>query len=162
VALLSPLATQALLMTTNAVQDADNSERFVGFWRRAFAAYIDFLLLALVVSPASYLVYGPVEDSAAGMYRGALDVLILIVAPAAIVLGWWYFRQATPGKILVGARIADAETGNAPTLRQLLVRLGAYALSALPLMLGFVWIAFNPRKQGWHDSLAGTVVRSAR
>ena len=24
--------------------------------------------------------------------------------------------------------------------------------------LGFLWIAFDPRKQGWHDKLAGTVV----
>lgn len=161
-ALLSPLATQALLMTTNAVQDADNSERFVGFWRRGFAAYIDFLLLALVVSPVSYLVYGPVEDHGAGIYRGQLDVVILVVAPAAMVLAWWYFRQATPGKMLIGARIVDAETGNPPTLRQWLIRLGAYALSALPFMLGFLWMAFNPRKQGWHDRLAGTVVRSPR
>jgi uncharacterized RDD family membrane protein YckC len=25
-------------------------------------------------------------------------------------------------------------------------------------MLGFIWIAFDKRKQGWHDKLAGTVV----
>jgi uncharacterized RDD family membrane protein YckC len=25
-------------------------------------------------------------------------------------------------------------------------------------MLGFVWVAFVPRKQGWHDKIAGTVV----
>jgi uncharacterized RDD family membrane protein YckC len=28
----------------------------------------------------------------------------------------------------------------------------------LPLMIGFIWVAFDPRKQGWHDKLAGTVV----
>jgi uncharacterized RDD family membrane protein YckC len=28
-------------------------------------------------------------------------------------------------------------------------------------MLGFIWIAFDKRKQGWHDKLAGTVVISA-
>jgi uncharacterized RDD family membrane protein YckC len=28
----------------------------------------------------------------------------------------------------------------------------------LPLLLGFVWVAFDPRKQGWHDKLAHTVV----
>ena len=26
------------------------------------------------------------------------------------------------------------------------------------LMWGFFWIAFDKRKQGWHDKLAGTVV----
>jgi len=28
----------------------------------------------------------------------------------------------------------------------------------LPLMLGILWVAFDPRKQGWHDKLAHTVV----
>ena len=29
------------------------------------------------------------------------------------------------------------------------------------LMLGFLWVAFDKRKQGWHDKLAGTVVIQA-
>ncbi|MDH4312499.1 MAG: RDD family protein, partial [Gammaproteobacteria bacterium] len=33
-----------------------------------------------------------------------------------------------------------------------------YYVSMLPLMAGIVWVAFDPRKQGWHDKLAGTVV----
>ena len=28
----------------------------------------------------------------------------------------------------------------------------------IPIFLGFLWIAFDKRKQGWHDKLAGTVV----
>jgi len=28
----------------------------------------------------------------------------------------------------------------------------------LPLFLGIVWVAFDRRKQGWHEKLAGTVV----
>lgn len=26
------------------------------------------------------------------------------------------------------------------------------------LFLGFIWVAFDDRKQGWHDKLAGTLV----
>jgi uncharacterized RDD family membrane protein YckC len=26
------------------------------------------------------------------------------------------------------------------------------------LNLGFIWVAFDKRKQGWHDKIAGTVV----
>ncbi len=33
-----------------------------------------------------------------------------------------------------------------------------YYLSAIPLLLGFVWVAFDKRKQGFHDKLAGTFV----
>jgi uncharacterized RDD family membrane protein YckC len=25
-------------------------------------------------------------------------------------------------------------------------------------MLGFIWVGFDKRKQGWHDKLAGTLV----
>jgi uncharacterized RDD family membrane protein YckC len=28
----------------------------------------------------------------------------------------------------------------------------------LPLCLGFIWVAFDRKKQGWHDKIARTVV----
>lgn len=28
----------------------------------------------------------------------------------------------------------------------------------LPFCVGIIWVAFDKRKQGWHDKLAGTVV----
>jgi uncharacterized RDD family membrane protein YckC len=58
----------------------------------------------------------------------------------------------------IGARIVDAETGGKPSTRQLIVRYLGYYVSMLPLMAGIVWVALDPRKQGWHDKLAGTVV----
>jgi uncharacterized RDD family membrane protein YckC len=30
------------------------------------------------------------------------------------------------------------------------------------LLLGFIWVGFDPRKQGWHDKLAGTLVVRSR
>ena len=38
------------------------------------------------------------------------------------------------------------------------VRALACFLSLIFLGLGFIWIAFDPEKQGWHDKIAGTVV----
>ena len=35
-------------------------------------------------------------------------------------------------------------------------------VSTIGLLLGFLWIAFARRKQGWHDKLAGTCVVRAR
>jgi uncharacterized RDD family membrane protein YckC len=63
----------------------------------------------------------------------------------------------------IRARIVDARTGQAPTTRQDLIRYFGYLLSVMPLGLGYLWVAFDPRKQGFHDKLAGTVVvRDAR
>lgn len=63
----------------------------------------------------------------------------------------------------VSAKIVDAATGQAPTTAQFVGRYFAYFVSLLPLGLGYLWVAFDGKKQGWHDKLAGTVVvREAR
>lgn len=59
---------------------------------------------------------------------------------------------------MIGAKIVDAATGGNPQPMQLVVRYIGYYVSALGLCLGFIWVAFDKRKQGWHDKMAGTVV----
>lgn len=39
-----------------------------------------------------------------------------------------------------------------------LLRYVGYIISAIPFLLGFIWAAFDSRKQGWHDKIAATVV----
>jgi uncharacterized RDD family membrane protein YckC len=58
----------------------------------------------------------------------------------------------------IGAKIIDAKTGKPPSTGSLVARYFGYIVSAMPLMLGFVWIAVDRRKQGFHDKIAGTVV----
>jgi uncharacterized RDD family membrane protein YckC len=82
---------------------------------------------------------------------------------ALIVLLFWAERQATPGKLVLGLRIVDAETGDTPTMGRLTLRYVGYLISALPLGLGYLWALWDRRNQGWHDKMAGTlVVRDAR
>ncbi|MGA7985503.1 MAG: RDD family protein [Burkholderiales bacterium] len=38
------------------------------------------------------------------------------------------------------------------------IRFLGYFVSIVPLGLGFLWIAFDRKKRGWHDLIAGTVV----
>ncbi|HEV2432390.1 MAG TPA: RDD family protein, partial [Burkholderiales bacterium] len=83
---------------------------------------------------------------------------LAFVAIAVAVIGFWRYCGATPGKIAVGLKIVDAATGAPPTLARLVLRFFAYFVSALPLYLGFLWAAFDRRKQGWHDKIARTVV----
>jgi uncharacterized RDD family membrane protein YckC len=47
------------------------------------------------------------------------------------------------------------------TLGIAFLRWAAYHLSSI-LLLGFLWVAVDRRKQGWHDKIAGTVVVSVR
>lgn len=87
-----------------------------------------------------------------------MDFLLSWVFPAVAVVLFWVARQATPGKMAISAKIVDAISGNAPSTGQLIGRCLAYYLSTIPIGLGFIWVAFDKRKQGWHDKLAGTVV----
>ncbi len=89
---------------------------------------------------------------------GLVESLATWLLPALVTLLFWDYRQGTPGKMVMSARIVDAVTLAHPRSEQWIIRYLGYFVSALPLGLGFLWIAFDPRKQGWHDKLAQTVV----
>lgn len=141
--------------------DADELE-YVGFWARVGAALIDTVLVLIVCVPLVTFVYGRTYWTSDALLQGPADFLINWLLPAIAVVVFWIYRQATPGKIAIGARIVDADTGGKPSTRQLIVRYLGYYVSMLPLMAGIIWVAFDPRKQGWHDKLAGTVVVRSR
>jgi uncharacterized RDD family membrane protein YckC len=139
--------------------ESPNAVRYAGFWIRAIATVIDVVLLLVITLPLLLWVYGlEYLDPNAPMIRGPVDFLISYVFPAVAVIVFWKYRSATPGKMIVSARIVDARSGGPPSTTQCLIRYFAYLVSMLPLGLGFLWIALDPRKQAWHDKLAGTVV----
>jgi uncharacterized RDD family membrane protein YckC len=80
------------------------------------------------------------------------------VLPPLAVIAFWIARQATPGKMVLRAKIVDAETGEPPSRMQAIGRYLGYYVSLFGLGLGFFWVGWDKRKQGWHDKLAGTVV----
>lgn len=133
---------------------------YAGFWIRVWASLIDSLLLSVIIGPLLWAIYGKgyFTGQFTGLVAGPADLLLSWVLPAVAVILFWLARQATPGKMVVGATIVDAQTGGPLSPRQSLLRYLGYYLSLLPLCLGFLWIAFDGRKQGWHDKLAGTVV----
>ncbi len=140
------------------IEAPDRPLQYVGFWLRVLATLIDTVLIVLLTMPLLLLVYGPAYLDSTALLEGPLDLLISYVLPAIVVVVFWAYRSATPGKMLIGAKIVDADTGGRPTPKQLIGRYLAYYLSSLPLGLGFFWVAWDRRKQGWHDKLARTVV----
>jgi uncharacterized RDD family membrane protein YckC len=135
---------------------------YVGFWLRVGAALIDTLLVLAITAPVLTWHYGADYWNSDSVLHGPVDFLVNWVLPAVAVVLFWTYRQATPGKMVIGARIVDAATGEPATTRQLVIRYLGYYVSTIPLLMGLVWVAFDPRKQGWHDKLAGTVVIRSR
>jgi uncharacterized RDD family membrane protein YckC len=133
--------------------------RYAGFWLRLGAFFIDTLIVSVVVGIILLAIFGRsyLQLSADGKTLWA-DVLFQGVLPAIAAILFWRFRGATPGKMLLSAKIVDANTFGPPSTGKLIGRYFAYLVSIVPMFLGFLWIAFDKRKQGWHDKLAGTVV----
>jgi uncharacterized RDD family membrane protein YckC len=136
----------------------DSTElEYVGFWPRVGAALIDVLLLLILTLPLTYVVYGRISDPAR-IYMGFWDVVINLFVPAALSIVLWVKFGATPGKLAMSARVVDADTGASLTVKQSIVRYLGYFVSMLPLLVGCLWVAFDRKKQGWHDKIANTVV----
>jgi uncharacterized RDD family membrane protein YckC len=138
----------------------EQNVEYAGFWVRVGAMIIDTVLIMVVLIPALVAIYGWAYFEAANsrLFAGPADFLLSWVAPAVAVIVFWIYRQATPGKMALSIRIVDAATGSPPSTGQCVGRYFAYFVSIFPLGLGLLWVAFDKRKQGWHDKLAGTVV----
>lgn len=141
---------------------SDNkSRRYAGFWARVVASLIDTLLWVIVAFPVLYLIYGDsyfLPDVDAPFVAGTADTIINWVLPIFIIIGFWVLKQGTPGKILLKMKIVDAKTGGCPTMKQWIIRYLGYIPAMIVFFLGFFWIVWDKKKQGWHDKLAGTVV----
>ncbi len=111
--------------------------------------------------------------------------LVQLIVSLSYILGFWLIFQATPGKMILNCRIADAESGDRPRITQYLIRFvvlilclavpivglfwlaaslvtgGGVSMLGLALIspiLGLLWIPFDDSKQGLHDKLANTIV----
>ena len=132
---------------------------FAGFWSRVWASLIDTFLFALIIIPFVLMIYGFEEYvKNEKLFAGPADFVLQVVLPAIAVIAFWIYKSATPGKMAIHARIVDARTGAPASTGQLVGRYFGYYLSLIPLGLGFIWVAFDAKKQGFHDKLAGTVV----
>ncbi len=130
---------------------------YAGFWIRVGASIIDTILIMLITWPILFSIYGRDYLNSESMISGPWDILISYVFPAIAVISFWVYRSATPGKIFLKIKIIDEKTGNKLSTGQSIGRYFGYFVSMLPLMLGIIWVAFDGKKQGWHDKLAGTV-----
>ena len=145
--------------------------RYVGFWARFLAMFIDNIWVTIVLVLVLLAVFGQdfmamatmnpdasAEMAGAAMQGAAGSIIVQLLLPAILIVGFWLWKATTPGKMVVSAKIVDAKTLGEPSTGQLIVRYIGYFISAFVFGLGFLWVAFDKRKQGWHDKIAGTLV----
>ena len=157
-------------MTEQQVSSRPSSEhQYAGFGRRFLAYWVDFLMLfpiGLVVQQMMgvnpFAVFQAqsleqlqqIQQSSAG---GLPTIVSLAFALAFFLTMWVNFEGATPGKKLMAIKITKVD-GSKVTYPVAFIRYIGYLLSAFVIMLGYLWIIWDKKKQGWHDKIAGTVV----
>lgn len=130
---------------------------YVGLPRRMAAVLLDTGLALFLVSVVSWVLRLDTASEVETLSDTTFAGLYLLAAPLIIAVFWQLF-QGTPGKLLLGCHIVDAHSGGRPRPWQVWLRLLGYVLSAAPAGLGFFWILWDRRRQGWHDKLARTLV----
>jgi uncharacterized RDD family membrane protein YckC len=137
-----------------------NQPKFAGFWIRTGATLIDVVVVTAVIAAPLTYIYGADYwlGTSTQLVHGGWDIVISYVLPIIATVWFWLKYRATPGKLLTGIEIVDANTGSTMSLGQAFGRYFAYILALLPLGLGLIWVAFDKNKQGWHDKLARTYV----
>ena len=132
---------------------------YAGFWIRVGASLIDVTLLLMVTLPLTLMIYGSEAVwNSEEIILGPADFLINYSLPFFATIIFWMYKSATPGKMILKLKILDEKTGNKLTIGQSIGRYLAYFPAMLVLLLGIFWVAWDKKKQGWHDKLAKTVV----
>jgi uncharacterized RDD family membrane protein YckC len=141
---------------------AERTVQVIGFGPRLIAMIIDGILvfffgMLLAAAVGTVLIvlewYVPSESL-------PVNVMTILSGLAVSVLyfcGSWVNSGRTLGKMVVGNQVVRAD-GTPLTWGKALLRYLGYIVSAIALSIGFLWVAFDKKRQGWHDKLAGTVV----
>lgn len=143
-----PIATPAVTVPPT-VSPAVQTE-YMGFWVRFVAAIIDAVILGAIFTILSL-----------PAFIGSMFFPFRFIWFPLPWLYYWLFtglKGQTPGKMVVGIKVVDAR-GEKPELGTAAVReiIGRF-ISGAVFCLGYLWIAIDEEKRGWHDSIASTHV----
>lgn len=146
--------------------------RYGGFWKRLLAFMIDktiiyalslnisliILLAAGIGNDVMSIIQAPPEKLSRGIGAfAAVSTLLSILIDMTYFTWFTGVSGQTPGKMLMRLRVIAA-SGDAITTGTAFLRWTGCIVSGVAFFLGFLWIPFDRKKQGWHDKIAMTVV----
>jgi uncharacterized RDD family membrane protein YckC len=141
-------------MASAAPAPAAVSRAKAGFWIRFVAIFIDAIIVGIFTAALSAIL----NLSTNG--RTGLQVLLGLV----YYVYFWSNASLWPGQT-IGSKILNIRVirtdGSDLSLTQAFIRYVGFLIAAIPLLIGLIWAAFDPNKQGWHDKIAGTYVVTA-
>ncbi len=128
-----------------------HDRKLASFGFRAGAFIFDYGVLFLLLLIIGLVFPSVFEDDASAQLLGIAGLVLY----HTLFLSVW---SSTPGKKLYGLKVLHAETDGDLGFGRALGRSAAYLISSLLFGLGFWWVAFDKKRQAWHDSIAQTRV----
>lgn len=141
--------------------------RYAGFWIR-FVAYIIDAILVNGITYGLLAATKPISCTTSdgttclpGTTTVSPVLYILLLIPVVYYIGLWAVG-GTLGQRALGLRVVSAQTGAKLGVARSLLRFVGYLISVAVIFIGLIWVGFDPRKQGWHDKIAGSFVVRTR
>ena len=122
---------------------------FAGPMRRLYAFTIDFGLIMMIIYAIAPAANG-VMFSQEAVPQDLIFFFGYFIIPTVI----W---GRTPGKWVAGIVVVDSEgqtPGPAAIPREMIGKFVSYLAAGI----GIFWLMLDPKRQGWHDKIAGTYV----
>lgn len=119
---------------------------YAGFWRRLVAVIIDGVILGAITG-VLMAIFGAQQ---AASWLGSIIGIIYVI-------GFWTWRGQTPGKMVMGIKIIKTD-GSPIGIGRAILRYVGYLVSTIIIYIGYLMIAWDSKKQGLHDKIAGTYV----
>jgi uncharacterized RDD family membrane protein YckC len=118
-----------------------------GFWRRFAAAFVDGILLGVV-----NFILRKIVGASGGSGLGLLVSLAYFT----------YFEGGATGQTLgkraLGIRVIDFGGGGSIGYGRAFIRWIGRFVSAIALLVGYLWMLWDSERQTWHDKFANAVV----
>jgi peptide/nickel transport system permease protein len=148
--LVSPAQTQ---------QASTGNMELASIWGRTGSLVVDLLLLNLIKGAGTYIVLFLIISIpfVRTPWFNPISSITTYFLWAAYFILFWSRSGQTPGMKLFNIRVLR-EDGSRLSVGRATLRLAGFAVGGAVVFLGLIWAFFNPRKQGWHDQLAGTLV----
>ena len=130
-----------------------------GFGLRYGAWMFDFLITLIAIMGFTFGVTAASRRSVVGSNTDLAIIigltLLLFVLNFVVLAG---ISGQTAGMRILGIYIVRVDSRPFTIKQAALRHLIGYPLSTALFFLGFLWMLWDPRQQGWHDKLAGTIV----
>jgi hypothetical protein len=111
---------------------ASQPPQYAGFWIRFVAYIIDSIIMGvLFFTIIGWIIYMPLM---------------------------WAWKGATLGQMALGLKVVRAADGGPISAGTAILRFVGLIIAFMVIYIGVIWVAFDAKKQGWADKIAGTVV----